>query len=125
MNEVKKVYREHGKLTDEILSALQFVYQTPLLPALELIDNESVTLITSSNGRQVYQVVGSAGTRYYTCFTSSKYCSCPAYRFSVLKKEDYIMCKHVLAIELCKAMDLLKTNEISDKELSTIIQELE
>ncbi|ESP05093.1 hypothetical protein LOTGIDRAFT_103136, partial [Lottia gigantea] len=104
---------------------LQFVYQAPLLPALELIDNESVTLLTSPSGREVYQVVGSAGTKYYTCFISSHYCSCPAFRFSVLKKEDYLLCKHLLAIKLSEAMEKVKRNPITDNEMVTIIQEVE
>ncbi|KAK3598988.1 hypothetical protein CHS0354_024664 [Potamilus streckersoni] len=90
LKEVETVYKEKGKLTDEVLSALQCVFQDSLLPALDLVDKRSVSRVTCPAGRSLYQVVGSSGTPY-TCFTSSVYCSCPAYRYSVLLKEEHMM----------------------------------
>ncbi|XP_021357252.1 zinc finger SWIM domain-containing protein 7-like isoform X1 [Mizuhopecten yessoensis] len=90
LKEVEHSYKSTGRLTDEILSALQFVFQTTLLPALDLVDQRNVTRLSSPSGRIIYQVVGSSGTPY-TCLATSIYCSCPAYRFSVLLKQDHIM----------------------------------
>ncbi|XP_071179094.1 zinc finger SWIM domain-containing protein 7-like isoform X4 [Mytilus edulis] len=79
--EVENAYTDSGKITDEILSALSFVYQSSLLPALDLVDHRNVSHMTSPSGRSIYQVIGSSGTPY-TCFTTSFYCSCPAFRYS-------------------------------------------
>ncbi|XP_052103347.1 zinc finger SWIM domain-containing protein 7-like isoform X2 [Mytilus californianus] len=122
--EVENAYRDSGKITDEILSALSFVYQSPLLPALDLVDHRNVSHMTSPSGRSVYQVIGSSGTPY-TCFTTSLYCSCPAFRYSVLMKDDHLMCKHVLAIKLSEAMKLTKTLEVTDDEMATLLKTIE
>ncbi|XP_071093345.1 zinc finger SWIM domain-containing protein 7-like isoform X2 [Haliotis cracherodii] len=120
LGEVERVYAAQGKLTDEILSSLQFVFQAPLLPALDLVDKKAVSFMTSPSGRSLYQVIGSSGTPY-ACYTSSIYCSCPSYRFSVLLKEDHMMCKHLLAILLSKRMDSIQTESVTDQELSSMI----
>ncbi|XP_052103349.1 zinc finger SWIM domain-containing protein 7-like isoform X4 [Mytilus californianus] len=103
---------------------LSFVYQSPLLPALDLVDHRNVSHMTSPSGRSVYQVIGSSGTPY-TCFTTSLYCSCPAFRYSVLMKDDHLMCKHVLAIKLSEAMKLTKTLEVTDDEMATLLKTIE
>jgi len=36
--------------------SLQFVFQSPLISALDLIDRGNVTLLTSPSGRQVFRV---------------------------------------------------------------------
>lgn len=36
---------------------LNFVFQAPLLPALDIIDNRNVTTISCPSGRKVYQVL--------------------------------------------------------------------
>jgi len=38
------------------LRRLQFVFQSPLISALDLIDRGNVTLLTSPSGRQVFRV---------------------------------------------------------------------
>lgn len=122
--EVAKVYKQQKCLTDELLFALQFVFQAPLLPALDLIDRKSVTLIRCPSGRKVYQVSGSSGTPY-TCFATSSFCSCPAYKFSVLKRGDTVMCKHLLAIRLSESMEEFKQYDVSDQEMASIITHMD
>ncbi|XP_061197028.1 zinc finger SWIM domain-containing protein 7-like [Saccostrea echinata] len=124
LSEVNTVYSKTGKLSDELLSALNFVFQAPLLPALDIIDHRNVTTISCPSGRKVYQVLGTSGTPYI-CLLSSTYCSCPAYRYSVLLKDDHIMCKHVLAIKLAEAMNLSKSQQVSDQEMTNLIKNLE
>ncbi|XP_074640742.1 zinc finger SWIM domain-containing protein 7-like [Tubulanus polymorphus] len=123
LNEVSRNHREHGRLTDEVLSALRFVFQAPLLSALDLVDKEAVTTLESPSGRKVYQVVGTSGTPY-TCYENSNFCCCPAYKFSVLKKNDHIMCKHVLAIELSNRLEKTKREQVNNQELCNIIQQI-
>lgn len=124
LTEVNSVYSKTGKLSDELLSALNFVFQAPLLPALDIVDNRNVTTISCPSGRKVYQVIGTSGTPYI-CLPSGSYCSCPAYRYSVLLKDDHLMCKHVLAIKLAEAMDLSKSQQVTDLEMTNLIKNLE
>ncbi|XP_059149613.1 zinc finger SWIM domain-containing protein 7-like [Physella acuta] len=124
MLEVKNAYTLHGKLSDDLLSLLNFTFQGLLLSALELVEKQSVTKIVSPSGRALFQVVGASGTPY-TCFARENYCSCPAYHFSVLRKEDHMMCKHVLAVKLSEAMGKSKSLSVSDAEVTHIIMSIE
>ncbi|XP_052272032.1 zinc finger SWIM domain-containing protein 7-like isoform X2 [Dreissena polymorpha] len=122
--ELKYSFKETGKVSDDILAALNNVFDATLVPALDLVDNCSVTVLTCPAGRHVYQVIGSSGTPY-TCLVSCQYCSCPAYRFSVLKKEDHVMCKHVLAVKLSNAMGVTKELQVTDAEIGRMISQME
>ncbi|XP_012945297.1 zinc finger SWIM domain-containing protein 7 [Aplysia californica] len=124
MSEVQRSYSEQQKLSDELLSSLHFVFQGPLSSALELVEKSSVTHIESPSGRALFQVIGTSGTPY-TCFPNLRYCSCPAYNFSVLRKEDHLMCKHVLAIQLSEAMGRSKKQSVSDAEIGNMIKEID
>ncbi|XP_043573977.1 zinc finger SWIM domain-containing protein 7 isoform X3 [Chiloscyllium plagiosum] len=90
LKKVKQVYQELSQLTDDLLLALKFVFGPAALHALELVDRRSVTLIQSPSGRSLYQVEGSSGQVYY-CLCSCLYCSCPAFMYSVLRRNDNIM----------------------------------
>jgi len=125
MKEVSRVYAETGTLTDDVLSALSFVLQGPLQQALELVDRRSVTRVEAApSGRKAYKVTGSTGLPY-TCLTSSLYCGCPAYKFTVLKKAEALMCKHVMAVKLCEAMDTCKHEEITDQQMADMLANLD
>ncbi|KAG8148287.1 hypothetical protein E2320_007281, partial [Naja naja] len=82
--------RDVWSLSDELLLALRFVFGTSVVPALDLVDRQSVTRFVSPSGRTVYQVVGSSG-KLYTCYASCHFCSCPAFAFSVLRKGDNLV----------------------------------
>ncbi|XP_027283016.1 zinc finger SWIM domain-containing protein 7 isoform X3 [Cricetulus griseus] len=105
---------------DEHLSSLKFVFGSSAIQALDLVDRESVTLISSPSGRRVYQVLGSSG-KTYTCMTSCHYCSCPAFAFSVLRKSDSLLCKHLLAIYLSQVMRNCQQLSVSDKQLTDLL----
>ncbi|XP_076032632.1 zinc finger SWIM domain-containing protein 7-like [Oratosquilla oratoria] len=108
----------------DVLHALHLVLGTPLTPALDLIDDNKVTILSSPSGRWIYQVKGSSGTPYI-CFPNSTYCQCPAYKFGVLKRQEYIMCKHVIAARLASALSTTKTTEISNEAISDVLINLE
>lgn len=65
---IKKVFLNQKRRSSEFplyacfysVDRLNFVFQAPLLPALDIIDNRNVTTISSPSGRKVYQVP-------YTC----------------------------------------------------------
>ena len=102
--EVKREAESNGRISDDLMSALLFVYQAPLHQALDLLDRGSVTRYHCPAGRELYRVRGSGG-RSYTCLASSNYCSCPSFVYTVLVKEESLLCKHMLAVQLGKAME--------------------
>ncbi|XP_069471329.1 zinc finger SWIM domain-containing protein 7 [Ambystoma mexicanum] len=120
LKEVKKAFHETSKISDELLLALKFVFGSSALHALDLVDQHSVTRINSPSGRMVFQVHGSSG-KLYTCYASCHYCSCPAFVFSVLKRNDSLLCKHVLAIYLSEALGACQERSVSDKQMSHIL----
>ncbi|XP_060703884.1 zinc finger SWIM domain-containing protein 7 isoform X1 [Hemiscyllium ocellatum] len=120
LKKVKQVYQELSQLTDDLLLALKFVFGPAALHALELVDRRSVTLIQSPSGRSLYQVEGSSGQVYY-CLSYCLYCSCPAFMYSVLRRNDNILCKHILAVYLCQAMGVSHQLKVSDKQLTNFL----
>ena len=114
MVEVRREKQERGRLSDDLLSAFQFVFQQPFLQALDLIDRNAVTHFACPSGRELYRVQGSSA-RVYTCLVSTNHCSCPSFVYTVLVKEDSLMCKHMLAVQLARAMgtahEVIVTNE--------------
>lgn len=101
--EVKREAEELGEISEDLMSALLFVFQAPLHQALDLLDRGAVTRYSCPAGRELFRVRGSGG-RSYTCLTSSNYCSCPSFVYSVLVKEDSLLCKHMLAVQLGRAI---------------------
>lgn len=110
------------QIPDELLLSLEFVFGSSAIQALDLVDRESVTLISSPSGRRVYQVLGSSG-KTYTCLASCHYCSCPAFSFSVLRKSDSLLCKHLLAIYLSQLLRNCQQLHVSDKQLTDLLME--
>ncbi|XP_066877869.1 zinc finger SWIM domain-containing protein 7 isoform X1 [Kogia breviceps] len=108
------------KLPDEHLLSLKFVFGSSAVQALDLVDRQSVTLMSSPSGRRVYQVRGSSG-RTYVCLASCHYCSCPAFAFSVLRKSDSLLCKHLLAVYLSQVMRTCRQLSVSDKQLTEVL----
>lgn len=125
MKEVHDNYKETKTLSDDVLLALNFLFPADCaVNALDLVERRHVTYFISPSGRGIYQVLGSTGIPYI-CFLSSNYCGCQAYRFSVLGHKQRIMCKHALAIRISDAMGITKRKEVSDAELSSIIENID
>lgn len=83
-----------------------------------------VTKVVSTSGRWVYQVIGSSGTPY-VCFPHSIFCQCPAFKFSVLKKRESVICKHVLAARLATAMGMIEEKCVSDEYIRDVLTHLD
>ncbi|XP_032002978.1 zinc finger SWIM domain-containing protein 7 isoform X1 [Hylobates moloch] len=90
LSEMAAAVQESARIPDEYLLSLKFLFGSSATQALDLVDRQSITLISSPSGRRVYQVLGSSG-KTYTCLASCHYCSCPAFAFSVLRKSDSIL----------------------------------
>uniref|UniRef100_T1JE24 SWIM-type domain-containing protein n=1 Tax=Strigamia maritima TaxID=126957 RepID=T1JE24_STRMM len=124
LKDLKTNHRENERLSDQVLSTLKCLFPRIGLGALDLVDNCKVEkLIGASTKRSCFKVIGSSRTPYF-CYISANYCSCPAFKYSVLRNEENYTCKHVLAALLSDAMNLTKNREIPDKELSEILRQM-
>ncbi|CAL8364129.1 unnamed protein product [Lota lota] len=118
--DIQKIYEEKSQIPDDLLIALKFVFGSCAVQALDLVDKHSVTCLSSPSGRKAFQVTGGSG-RLYTCFTSCHYCPCPAFAYAVLRRNDGLLCKHLLGVYLSQAMGLTQQESVSDMYISTLL----
>ncbi|CAF98509.1 unnamed protein product, partial [Tetraodon nigroviridis] len=118
--DIEKIYLESSQIPDDLLMALRFVFGPCALQALDLVDRRSVTRLSSPSGRSVFQVTGGSG-RSYTCLVSCHYCPCPAFSYSVLRRNDALLCKHILAVYLCRAMGVTRQESVCDQQMTAIL----
>ncbi|XP_042612771.1 zinc finger SWIM domain-containing protein 7 isoform X2 [Cyprinus carpio] len=90
LRDLQRTYSETKQIPDDLLIALRFVFGPCALQALDLVDQRSVTCVSSPSGRDAFQVLGGSG-RLYTCFTSCHYCPCPAFSFTALRRNESLM----------------------------------
>ncbi|XP_059722034.1 zinc finger SWIM domain-containing protein 7 isoform X3 [Haemorhous mexicanus] len=90
LREIKKAFQETSQVPDDLLLGLKFIFGPSAVPALDLVDQHSVTRVRSPSGRILYQVLGSSG-KLYTCYSSCHFCTCPAFGFSVLQKSESLL----------------------------------
>ncbi|XP_074528929.1 zinc finger SWIM domain-containing protein 7 [Halichoeres trimaculatus] len=118
--DIQKTYQETSQIPDDLLIALKFVFGSCALQALDLVDQRSVTCVSSPSGRKVFQVTGGSG-RLYTCFLSCHYCPCPAFAYTVLRRNEGLLCKHILAVYLCQAVGVTQQESVSDQQMSMLL----
>uniref|UniRef100_A0A146P6D7 Zinc finger, SWIM-type containing 7 n=1 Tax=Fundulus heteroclitus TaxID=8078 RepID=A0A146P6D7_FUNHE len=118
--DIQRAYQESTQIPDDLLIALKFVFGSCALQALDLVDQRSVTCLSSPSGRQAFQVIGGSG-RLYTCFLSCHYCPCPAFAYTVLRRNQGLLCKHILAVYLCQAMAVTQQESIPDQQMSAVL----
>ncbi|KAK5888040.1 hypothetical protein CesoFtcFv8_016582 [Champsocephalus esox] len=118
--DIQKAYQETSQIPDDLLIALKFVFGPCALQALDLVDQHSVTCLSSPSGRKAFQVMGGSG-HLYTCFVSCHYCPCPAFAYTVLRRNEGPLCKHIMAVYLCQAMAVTQQESVSDPQMSTLL----
>uniref|UniRef100_A0A8C3UPL6 Zinc finger SWIM-type containing 7 n=1 Tax=Catharus ustulatus TaxID=91951 RepID=A0A8C3UPL6_CATUS len=118
----EELLREIKKIPGQIQKShqLKFIFGPSAVPALDLVDQRSVTRVRSPSGRTLYQVLGSSG-KLYTCYSSCHFCTCPAFGFSVLQKSESLLCKHILAVYLSQAMGACQELAVSEEQLTNIL----
>nr|XP_029527726.1 zinc finger SWIM domain-containing protein 7-like [Oncorhynchus nerka] len=109
---------EKTLIADDLLIAIRFVFGSCALQALDLVDQRSVTCVSSSSGWTAYQV-GSGTGRWCTCYTSCHYCPCPAFTYTVLRKNESLLCKHILVAYLSHAMGLSQQDNYTNPKTDT------
>ncbi|KAM3869405.1 zinc finger SWIM domain-containing protein 7-like [Diretmus argenteus] len=120
LKDIQKTYQVKSQIPDDLLIALSFVFGPCALQALDLVDQRAVTCMSSPSGRNAFQVMGGSG-RFYTCFISCHYCPCPAFAYTVLRRNEGLLCKHILAAYLSQAMGVTQQESVSDQQLSMLL----
>ncbi|XP_026283251.1 zinc finger SWIM domain-containing protein 7 [Frankliniella occidentalis] len=119
--EIERLYSEEGKFSDESLLALHAVFGAPFERALEMLEKDCVTLLTTANDtRQALQVSGGRG-ELYTLFPNINFCPCLAYAHQVVTSRIHVSCKHVLAARLSQVMGRTTRKEASPEEVARIL----
>ncbi|GAB5580567.1 zinc finger SWIM domain-containing protein 7 isoform X1 [Prionailurus iriomotensis] len=95
LSEMAAAVQENARIPDEHLSLLKFIFGPSAIQALDLVDRQSITLISSPSGRRVYQ-----GTW--------KFC-------------DSLLCKHLLAVYLSQVTGTCRQLKVSDKQLTDVL----
>ncbi|XP_061817959.2 zinc finger SWIM domain-containing protein 7 [Nerophis lumbriciformis] len=118
--DIHNIYQETSQIPDDLLIALTFVFGQWAVQALDLVDQHSVTCLSSPSGRKAFQVTGGSGC-LYTCFASCHYCPCPAFAYMVLRRNKGLLCKHILAVYLCEAMGVTHTQSVPDQQMTVLL----
>ncbi|RWS05605.1 zinc finger SWIM domain-containing protein 7-like isoform X3, partial [Leptotrombidium deliense] len=65
-------------ISEEHVSLLHNLFENQFLFASKLIEANSVKILRSPSGREVFQVI--SNERVYTCFKNSYLCNCESFR---------------------------------------------
>ncbi|XP_049599677.1 zinc finger SWIM domain-containing protein 7 [Syngnathus scovelli] len=120
LQNIRKTYQETSQIPDDLLTALNCVFGPCAIRALDLVDQRSVTCLSSPSGRKAFQVKGDSG-RLYTCFTSCHYCPCHTFAYTILRRDEGLLCKHLLAVYLSEALGVISTQSVSDEKMTALL----
>ena len=122
LSQVSKESRENdGKLSSDLLSSLQAVFGAALLPALDLVDRRAVCHMTSTSGRELHVYRVTSGSNSYICVFDSASCSCPSFTYGVLVRGDMLLCKHLLAVQLSRALGTVSMETVDDRQFALLL----
>ena len=105
---------------DDLLTSLHVVFPNHLIPALDLCDHHSVSVLTTPSGRKIYKCIGSSGTPYLIPYTGY-ICSCPAFKFGQIELDRY--CKHLIALMISLATNNIQEISIGEETYFQLITE--
>ena len=108
-------------VNDDLLGCLYTLLPIHSIPALDLCDHQSITLISSPSGRNIYSCLRSTGTPYLISY-SGILCSCPSYRNNLSYEHPW--CKHLLALQLSIAMGTVQQRHVTEESLLGMLSEL-
>ena len=115
--ELREQWDTEGEIPDGLLRDLLTLFPSTLLPALDLVDHKAVIELKSTSGRCIYQVAG-ISEESYCCLLGTNYCPCTSFQYSVLTKDESIMCKHLLAVHISIALGLVSYIGVTNQALT-------
>lgn len=108
-------------VSENLLCCLYTIFPLHSVAALDLCDHRSITLISSPSGRKIYSCMGSTGTPYFLSYTGF-HCSCPSFKSSI--GENGMWCKHLVALQLSLAMDIVPNRSVSEEAVKEMFIEM-
>ena len=126
LEKLKETYSTNHQIPDSLLESLHFLYKSPLIEALHLLDkyneiNCVTEILNEETNRKIYQVTGSTGYYYYL-FSNFSFCCCASFKFNILKNSEFIYCKHIIVIKLSISLNKFNKKLVNQKELSDLIK---
>lgn len=115
--------KEEGTLTKKTTLTLYSIFDKTLLESLQLTEGKQVTKVQSDSGRIIYRVSNecilqqddTSQKTINTCMTKPRYCNCDKFIQDIILKNEMIMCRHILAVELSECLNLVEIDGMKDK----------
>ena len=118
---------QSGTFSNEVLLQMNAVFGQNLSAALDLIDHGLITQIVADvSNRELFQIRASSGPSsvIFIVLPSSWRCSCPSWTKGTWKNDQFVTCKHVLAMKLFEIINDSKTIRKETVTENTFIQML-
>jgi predicted nucleic acid-binding Zn finger protein len=104
-----------------LANALRLYTVKALQKALSIVDAGGVTCIVGQGTRrELLQVKGGKPGEVYTVHPGH-FCSCTAFFYDVVSKQNQLVCKHMLAAQFARKLKRTRTLIISDVELCDLL----
>ncbi|XP_061557863.1 zinc finger SWIM domain-containing protein 7 isoform X2 [Phycodurus eques] len=111
--DIRKTYRETSQNVQCAVTSAASTLNPPLLSVREF-ECRCMTVTAE------LAVAGASGG-LYTCFSSCHYCSCPAFAYAVLRRNEGLLCKHIVAVYLCEATGVTRPQSASDEQMTALL----
>lgn len=121
--EIAEEWNTVGEISDSLIRDVITLFPSIIYPAFDIVDRRNVKKLISPSGRYLYQVA-SKSDQWYPCMLEANYCPCPSYQFSVVNKDEWIMCKHLLATNLAISLDYVLEISVPNQRITQLLSEL-
>jgi predicted nucleic acid-binding Zn finger protein len=121
LSEICRHVKESRRITHEQIDRLSKLLGYRFDNALQVVEQEKVTLYTfNPSGRKVWIVTGKS--RDYEILPIAEFCACDDYYFRVIGGETPL-CYHLIAQKLAEALEKYNLVKEKDKMYSTFVKE--
>eukprot|EP01001_Neometanema_parovale_P000127 NODE_10134_length_608_cov_50.698969_g9860_i0.p1 GENE.NODE_10134_length_608_cov_50.698969_g9860_i0~~NODE_10134_length_608_cov_50.698969_g9860_i0.p1 ORF type:complete len:132 (+),score=25.56 NODE_10134_length_608_cov_50.698969_g9860_i0:81-476(+) len=119
--EVLEKIKAAGTLSEESLRELMCVMPKLLPGALEICDRGMVSKATATpSNRQIWLVKGRSSS-HYLCHAD--FCTCPAFTYACVLKQEQMYCKHLAAVLLGSALNKYQHVSVTDVQLAAMLHQ--
>ncbi len=121
LSEICRHVKESRRITHEQIDRLSKLLGSRFDNALQVVEQEKVTLYTfNPSGRKVWIVTGKS--QDYEILPIAEFCACDDYYFRVIGGKTPL-CYHIIAQKLAEALEKYNLVKEKDKMYSTFVKE--
>ena len=122
LSEICRHVKEKRRITQEQIDLLSKMLGTRFDNALQVVEQEKVTLYTfNPSGRRIWIVTGKS--QNYEILPIAEFCACNDYYFRVIDGKTPL-CYHLIAQKLAEALGKYNLVKEKDKKYSTFMKEM-